>query len=101
MTLAERLARTATADALCGAALAEALGGADESGVALVAVGGYGRAELGPHTALDVGLVHHGANKQVDVRPVAERVWYPLWDAGVDLDHSVRALSEVTGRASA
>src|SRR3954469_6528630 len=101
MTLAERLARTATADALCGAALADALGGADESGVALVAVGGYGRSELAPHSDLDVVLVHDDGNRQVDVRPVAERVWYPLWDAGVDLDHSVRALSEVTARASA
>src|SRR3954452_9234529 len=101
MTLAERLARTATADALCGAALAEALGGGDESGVALVAVGGYGRSELAPHRDLDVVLVHDDANRQVDVRPVAERVWYPLWDAGVDLDHSVRALSEATERARA
>ena len=32
---------------------------------------------------------------------MAEQVWYPLWDAGADLDHSVRALSEVTGTAEA
>jgi len=81
------------------AALATALDGADATGLALVAVGGYGRAELAPHSDLDVVLVHDDGNAAVDVRPVAERVWYPLWDAGANLDHSVRALSEVTDTA--
>src|SRR4051794_9706209 len=101
MTLADRRARTAAADAVCAAALAEALDGGTDTGVALVAVGGYGRAELAPHSDLDVVLVHDDDSLEVDVRRVAERVWYPLWDTGVDLDHSVRALSEVTDRASA
>lgn len=70
--------------------------GADETGVALVAVGGYGRRELAPHSDLDVVLVHTDA---VDVSDVAEKVWYPLWDAGAAIDHSVRALSEVTAAA--
>ena len=35
------------------------------------------------------------------MRDVAEQVWYPLWDSGADLDHSVRALSEVTAAAAA
>jgi [protein-PII] uridylyltransferase len=98
MTLAERRARTAAADRWCATALAQALDGAAEDGIALVAVGGYGRAELAPHSDLDVVLVHDDG---VDVRRVAERVWYPLWDTGVALDHSVRALSEVTDRAAA
>ena len=63
-----------------------------------MAVGGYGRAELAPHSDLDVVLVHDDGNDAVDVRRVAEQVWYPLWDAGANLDHSVRALSEVTDR---
>ncbi len=80
------------------AALDKALDDGDETGLALVAVGGYGRAELAPHSDLDVVLVHDDA---VDVRRVAEQVWYPLWDAGANLDHSVRALSDVTGTAEA
>ncbi|MFP5377094.1 MAG: [protein-PII] uridylyltransferase, partial [Acidimicrobiia bacterium] len=28
------------------------------------------------------------------VRAVAERIWYPVWDAGVGLDHSVRTVKE-------
>jgi len=98
MTAAERSARTATADALCAAALDKALDGAGDTGVALVAVGGYGRGELAPHSDLDVVLVHADG---VDVRRVAERVWYPLWDAGADIDHSVRALVQVRETAAA
>ncbi len=29
-----------------------------------------------------------------DVKDVADRIWYPLWDSGVALDHSVRTLDE-------
>ena len=32
---------------------------------------------------------------------VAQEVWYPLWDAGANIDHSVRALSEVSDTARA
>ena len=99
MTQAERRRRTSAADALCAAALGDALGDGDRTGVALVAVGGYGRRELAPHSDLDVVLVHDDGNGRVDVDGVAERVWYPLWDAGVALDHSVRALGDVTAAA--
>ena len=101
MTQAGRRQRTVEADALCATALDKALDGSDETGIALVAVGGYGRCELAPHSDLDVVLVHDDANPAVPLRAVAEQVWYPLWDAGVDLDHSVRALSEVTATAAA
>jgi [protein-PII] uridylyltransferase len=96
MTQADRRRRAAQADELCSAALAKALDGADETGVALVAVGGYGRLELAPHSDLDVVLVHAD---EVDVQRVAEEVWYPLWDAGANIDHSVRAVSEVADTA--
>ncbi|HEY5026579.1 MAG TPA: [protein-PII] uridylyltransferase [Acidimicrobiales bacterium] len=61
-------------------------------GIALVAVGGYGRGELCPYSDLDVVLVHRGRR---DIRRVADAVWYPVWDEGVRLDHSVRRPSEV------
>ncbi len=69
--------------------LGELLG--DEPGVTLVALGGYGRAEMCPHSDLDVLLIHDGHR---DVAALAERVWYPIWDAGVRLDHSVRTERE-------
>ena len=97
MTAAERRARTAEADEVCGRALKHALAGGEDTGIALVAVGGYGRGELAPHSDLDVVLVHGDG---VDVDRVAERVWYPLWDAGFEVDHSVRALAEVEAHSA-
>ena len=64
----------------------------DSSGVALVAVGGYGRGELCPYSDLDVVLVH---DSRRDVEALANAVWYPVWDEGMRLDHSVRRPPEV------
>ncbi|MEV4186853.1 [protein-PII] uridylyltransferase, partial [Streptosporangium canum] len=61
------------------------------SGVALVAVGSLGRAELAPGSDLDLVLLHNGRD---DVARIADRVWYPVWDSGVGLDHSVRTVEE-------
>ncbi|MGN6575242.1 MAG: [protein-PII] uridylyltransferase [Nocardioides sp.] len=99
MTAQGRAERTAAADALCVGALRDALAGADETGLALVAVGGYGRGELAPYSDLDVVLVHDDSAATADVGEVGAGVWYPLWDAGVQLDHAVRRLSEVTDAA--
>ena len=65
--------------------------------VALVAVGGYGRAELAPGSDLDVMLLHRGRK---DVAALAERVWYPLWDAGLKLGHAVRTVKEALALAA-
>lgn len=58
--------------------------------MALVAVGGYGRSELSPHSDLDVVLLHDPSIGDDLVNEVANSIWYPLWDRGVALDHSVR-----------
>jgi [protein-PII] uridylyltransferase len=63
----------------------------DEADVALVAVGGYGRRELCPASDLDVVLLHRGRK---DIAKVANQIWYPIWDEGVKLDHSVRTVKE-------
>ncbi|WP_034273398.1 [protein-PII] uridylyltransferase [Haloechinothrix halophila] len=63
----------------------------DHPGVALVAVGGLGREELVPYSDLDLVLVHTGTP---GIAEVADALWYPLWDARVGLDHSVRTTSE-------
>ena len=67
--------------------------------MALVAVGGYGRRELCPASDLDVVLLHRGGRPDV-VQSVAERIWYPVWDAGVGLDHSVRTVKEALATAA-
>jgi [protein-PII] uridylyltransferase len=72
----------------------------ENSGVALVAVGGYGRTELSPGSDLDVVLLHGGRKAGPDIAAIAERVWYPVWDAGVRLDHSVRTIAEARRTAA-
>jgi [protein-PII] uridylyltransferase len=62
-----------------------------EPGVALVAVGGYGRRELLPGSDLDVLLLHEGKES---IARVADRVWYPVWDSGARLDHAVRTVPQ-------
>ncbi|MBN9101868.1 MAG: [protein-PII] uridylyltransferase [Pseudonocardia sp.] len=53
----------------------------------LVAVGALGRRELAPYSDLDLVLLHDGRQ---DVDRLVDQLWYPLWDAGIGLDHSVR-----------
>ncbi|MFB8132719.1 [protein-PII] uridylyltransferase [Streptomyces mirabilis] len=62
-------------------------------GVSLVAVGGYGRGELSPRSDLDLLLLHDGADSGT-VAALADRIWYPIWDLGLALDHSVRTPGE-------
>ncbi len=33
--------------------------------------------------------------------PIADKLWYPLWDANIRLDHSVRTVSEALATANA
>jgi [protein-PII] uridylyltransferase len=68
--------------------------GAGEMGAALVAIGGYGRGDLAPGSDLDLLLLHPASADPSDVTLVADRLWYPVWDAGLKLDHSVRAPAE-------
>jgi [protein-PII] uridylyltransferase len=69
-----------------------------EPGLALVAVGGYGRRELLPGSDLDVLLLHDNRD---GIAAIADRIWYPIWDAGVHLDHSVRTPAEARRAARA
>jgi len=71
------------------AGLLEATGAARE--VALVAVGSHSRGELTPGGDLDLVLVHRG---RPDIAQIADRIWYPVWDRGLRLDHSVRTVRE-------
>ncbi|MGV9289902.1 [protein-PII] uridylyltransferase [Streptomyces sp. NPDC003719] len=61
--------------------------------VSLVAVGGYGRGELSPRSDLDLLLLHDGSDDKA-VAALADRLWYPVWDLGLALDHSVRTPQE-------
>jgi len=55
--------------------------------IALVAVGSYGRNTLSVHSDLDVRLLTEA--DMGSVRPLAEALLYPLWDAGLNVGHQV------------
>jgi len=61
------------------------------SGVALIATGGYGRAELCPQSDLDLLLLTTSTSQG---EALASRLWYPIWDQGLKLGHSVRTLNQ-------
>ncbi|WP_019549121.1 [protein-PII] uridylyltransferase [Streptomyces sulphureus] len=72
----------------------------DAEGASLVAVGGYGRGELSPRSDLDLLLLHDGILDGQRLAALADRVWYPVWDAGLDLDHSVRTPAQARRTAA-
>lgn len=70
-------------------------------GIALAAVGSLGRGDAGPLSDYDLILVHDGRTVGAgDVAEIANSIWYPLWDNGIRLDHSVRTLGECRTVAS-
>jgi [protein-PII] uridylyltransferase len=68
-------------------------------GVSLVAIGGYGCGELSPRSDLDLLLLHDGSDPKA-VAALADRIWYPVWDLGLALDHSVRTPAEARKTAA-
>jgi [protein-PII] uridylyltransferase len=73
-----------------------------KSGVALAAVGSLARGDAGPVSDLDLVLLHDGRALPVsEVSGLADRLWYPVWDAQLRLDHSVRTPSQCRDVAGA
>ena len=78
------------------------MGAANEiSGVALAAVGGYGRGELSPGSDLDILFIHSGRVNETELGGLVNRVLYPLWDKSFKVDHSVRTRAQTRESASA
>ncbi|MDN5797437.1 MAG: [protein-PII] uridylyltransferase [Intrasporangium sp.] len=73
----------------------EACAGRRLDGVALAAVGSLARGDSGPRSDLDLVLLHHPRGLPASgVSAFADRLWYPIWDSGARLDHSVRTVAE-------
>ncbi|GAA4852589.1 nucleotidyltransferase domain-containing protein [Luteimicrobium xylanilyticum] len=104
--VARRASLVALVDGALGTLWAEATAGLEDDdgavpGLALAAVGSLGRGDLGPASDLDLVLVHDGRSHDAEtVTRVAEGLWYPLWDAKIELDHAVRTLSQCRQVAS-
>ncbi|HUP98504.1 MAG TPA: nucleotidyltransferase domain-containing protein, partial [Usitatibacter sp.] len=68
----------------------------DDATIALVAVGGYGRGALFPHSDVDV-LVLLPDGRAPDAQ--VEHFIHALWDMGLEPGHSVRTVSETVEEA--
>lgn len=67
--------------------------------IAVVALGGYGRSELNPHSDIDLMFLHEGQvaahSKPLPVlEKVMNGVWLPLYDLGLKPGHSVRSIAD-------
>ncbi len=67
--------------------------------IALVALGGYGRRELNPHSDIDLLFLHEGqVAGHAKPLPVLEKilngVWLTLFDLGLKPGHAVRSIAE-------
>src|SRR6478672_8028595 len=84
-----------------GQAWEHALDGRSSEGIALAAVGSLARGDAGPLSDVDLVLLHFGRSLSgEDLRGLADRIWYPVWDAGIRLDHSVRTVNQCRTVAS-
>jgi [protein-PII] uridylyltransferase len=62
-------------------------------GIAVAAVGGYGRGLLLPRSDIDLLVLHAGSDDAAVAR-LADHLLYPLWDAGFEVGHAVRTPQE-------
>lgn len=73
-------------------------GGEDVASVALqqcclVALGGYGRRELAPHSDIDLMFLFR-PEAEKPVLQLVRSVLHPLWDSGFQVGHSVRTVAD-------
>jgi len=90
-------ARAAAVDGLIRAAWMRCVPG--EAGLALFAVGGYGRGELFPQSDIDVLVVADDAMQQAH-RDALARFLALLWDAGLQASQAVRSPAQCTEAAA-
>ncbi len=65
-------------------------------GIAVVAVGGYGRGELSPYSDIDLLILH---TDKAPIESFAKEFLYILWDMNYHLGSSTRTISNVIDQA--
>jgi len=69
--------------------------------IALVAVGGYGRGELHPHSDVDLLILSESEEALARHAAGIEPFLVSLWDMGLDVGHSTRTVAECVQLATA
>ncbi|MEI6712960.1 MAG: [protein-PII] uridylyltransferase [Verrucomicrobiota bacterium] len=81
----------------------EGAGAAPSLKVCLVAIGGYGRGELNPHSDIDLMFLHDGKggdDVEKELGWIVEKVLYTLWDVGFKVGHSTRTPRQAIEQAN-
>jgi len=87
-------ARTVAVDALVRTLWTQASVAIPPGGVALVAVGGYGRRELFPYSDVDLMFLLDGQWAEKKLKEPIPRLSQALWDAGLRVSPMTRTLAE-------
>ena len=70
-----------------------------KKGIALLALGGYGRRELSLQSDIDI-LILFEKNKETQAKEIAEKILYKLWDTGLEVGNSLRTIDDCLELAS-
>jgi [protein-PII] uridylyltransferase len=93
--LIERIAQAAIKEKFGAAA-----GAVVENGrFAIVALGGYGRRELAPHSDIDIMFLRQSRKDAAFAAKLSETILYMLWDVGFNVGHSDRTLGDCVSMA--
>lgn len=65
----------------------------NKSPFAFVAVGGYGRKELCLYSDIDIQILF-GPKIPLGAKELAEEIFYPLWDLGLELGFGIRTIKD-------
>lgn len=86
--------------ALASKALSEAgLKSGTTENIAIMALGSYGRRELCPFSDIDLMVLHRMKDK-TSLKRIAEGIFYPLWDLGLQVGHGTRTVKETLSMAA-
>jgi [protein-PII] uridylyltransferase len=94
--LAALEARTAAVDRAVSEAAGCLLFPSIPSGLAILAVGGYGRRELFPFSDVDLLLLFDSERLALEHKEEISRFLQRLWDSSLRVSHSVRTVAECT-----
>ena len=94
------LRRSQLVDQTAAALFEGAFGGGPASGVALAAVGGYGRRQLFPCSDVDLLFLFERQAAATAARDPIQTVLREMWDRGLRASHSVHTPGECTSFAA-